>query len=98
MDRDALDAARAVAGVVTAGADEAEQLRRLPPATVDALVAAGLMRLYVPRAYDGPEVDPPTALGAIEEVSRADAAAGWCTMIAATTSSLAGVPSCGSSS
>jgi alkylation response protein AidB-like acyl-CoA dehydrogenase len=86
---DALAAARSVGDVVRAHADEAEQLRRLPAATVDALVAAGLMRLYVPAAYGGPEVDPPTALRAIAEVAAADAAAGWCTMIAATTSSLA---------
>jgi alkylation response protein AidB-like acyl-CoA dehydrogenase len=85
---DALAAARSVAPVVTAGADEAEQLRRLPRSTVDALVAAGLMRLYVPTVYGGPEVDPPTALQAMAEVARADAAAGWCTMIAGTTSSL----------
>ena len=89
MDFDAVGAARGVADAVRAGADEAEQLRRLPPRTVETLVAAGLMRLYVPRAYGGPEVDPPTALRAMEEVARADAAAGWCTMIAATTSSLA---------
>jgi indole-3-acetate monooxygenase len=72
-----------------AGADEAEQLRRLPHSTVDALVAAGLMRLYVPAVYGGPEVDPPSALQAMAEVARADAAAGWCTMIGGTTSSLA---------
>jgi alkylation response protein AidB-like acyl-CoA dehydrogenase len=85
---DALAAARSVASAVRRHADEAEEIRRLPAATVEALVAAGLMRLYVPRAYGGPEVDPPTALQALEEVARADAAAGWCTMIAATTSSL----------
>ena len=86
---DLVAAAEGVAGVVRANADEAEQLRRLPAATVDALVAAGLMRMYVPAAYGGPEVDPPTALQAMEAVAVADAAAGWCTMIAATTSSLA---------
>ena len=85
---DALAAARSVVDVARANADEAERIRRLPAATVDALVAAGLMRLYVPAAYGGPEVDPPTALQAIAEVAAADAAAGWCTMIAATTSSL----------
>ena len=85
---DLVAAAEGVADVVRANADEAEELRRLPPATVDALVAAGLMRMYVPAAYGGPEADPPTALRAMEEVARADAAAGWCTMIAATTSSL----------
>jgi alkylation response protein AidB-like acyl-CoA dehydrogenase len=86
---DLVAAAEGVADVVRANADEAEELRRLPPATVEALVSAGLMRMYVPAAYGGPEADPPTALQAMEAVAVADAAAGWCTMIAATTSSLA---------
>jgi alkylation response protein AidB-like acyl-CoA dehydrogenase len=83
-----LDAASAAAVVARANADEAERTRRLPPRTVDALVASGLMRMCVPRVYDGPEADPVTLVSAIEEVARADGAAGWCTMIAATTSSL----------
>jgi indole-3-acetate monooxygenase len=85
---DLIAAAEGVAGVVRANADEAEELRRLPAATVDALVAAGLMRMYVPAAYGGPEADPPNALAAMEAVAAADGAAGWCTMIASTTSSL----------
>ena len=44
--------------MVAAGADEAEQARRLPAATVDALVAADLMRMGLAAAYDGPEADP----------------------------------------
>ena len=86
---DLVDAAEGVGDVVRRHADEAERIRRLPAATVDALVAAGLMRMYVPAAYGGPAADPPTALRAMEEVARADGEAGWCTMIASTTSSLA---------
>lgn len=84
-----VEAARRVAEVVEAHAGEAEQIRRLPAATVDALTAAGLMRMCVPEAYGGPEVDPVTLVDAIAEVSRADGSAGWCTMIASTTSTLA---------
>jgi alkylation response protein AidB-like acyl-CoA dehydrogenase len=86
---DLVAAAHAVAPIVTANADEAEQLRRLPAATVEALVAAELMRMCVPAEYGGPAADAPTLLRAIEAVAHADGAAGWCTMIASTTSSLA---------
>lgn len=85
---DLVAAAEVVAGVVSEHAEEAERLRRLPPVTVDALVAAGLMRMCVPAVYGGPEADPLTVLHAIEVVAHGDGAAGWCTMIAATTSSL----------
>jgi alkylation response protein AidB-like acyl-CoA dehydrogenase len=44
--------------------------------------------MAVPKAYGGPEVDPPTILQVIERVATADGAAGWCTMIATTTSLL----------
>ena len=54
-----------------------------------ALVDADLMRMALPAAYGGPEADPLTMLTAIEIVARADGAAGWCTMIASTTSSQA---------
>ena len=50
------------------------------------------MRMAVPAAYGGPEADPLTMLTAIETVARADGAAGWCTMIASTTSSQSPVP------
>ena len=69
------------------GADDGrEQARRLPAETVDALVAADLMRMGLAAAYGGPEADPLTMLTAIEILSSADGAAGWCSMIASTTS------------
>jgi indole-3-acetate monooxygenase len=86
---DLLAAAAAVDDVVRTHADEAERIRRLPASTVQALTDAGLMRMCVPAAYGGPEADPMTLVEVIEAVSRSDGAAGWCTMIAATTSSMA---------
>ena len=86
---DLVAAAEAVAAVLAADADEAEQARRLPAATVEALVAADLMRMGLAAAYDGPEADPLTMLDAIEVRSPADGAAGWCSMIASTTASQA---------
>lgn len=83
-----LAAADAAAAVAARHADESEQQRRLPAPVVDALRDAGVLRMCVPAAYGGPEVDPPTMLEVIERVSRADGAAGWCTMIASTTSLL----------
>lgn len=84
-----IEAAHLVVEVVEAHADESERDRRLAPATADALTRAGLMRLCVPTAYGGPEVDPITLIEVIETLSHADGAAGWCSMIASTTSSMA---------
>jgi len=86
--RPLLAAAEAAAAVAGQHADEAEQQRGLPPVVVAALRDAGVLRMCVPAAYGGPEVVPPTMLEVIERVARADGAAGWCTMIASTTSLL----------
>lgn len=79
------DGAAAVAAQHTAEGDE---LRRLPLPVVEALKDAGVLRMCVPAVYGGPEVDPPTILRVIERIAAADGAAGWCTMIATTTSLL----------
>lgn len=78
-----------LAPVLMAEAATGEAERRLPARVVGALTDAGFMRLCVPRRYGGPEVDPITLVSVIEELARADGAAGWCAMIAATTSSMA---------
>lgn len=83
-----ISAAQSVASLVRDRAQEAESARRLPAVVVDALVAAGLMRLFVPRIYGGPEAEPLDGLSAIETVACADGAAGWCVNIASTTSSM----------
>ena len=85
---DLLDRATSLGEVIEAHADDAERNRRLSAATVDALVGADMMRMCVPAVYGGPEIDPPTMIRTIAELARADGAAGWCSMIASTTSSM----------
>jgi alkylation response protein AidB-like acyl-CoA dehydrogenase len=84
-----VDAARGLTEVIESNADDGERIRRLPLAIVKVLRDAQLLRMCVPQVYGGPEVDPVTMVRAIEAVARSDGAAGWCTMIASTTSSMA---------
>jgi alkylation response protein AidB-like acyl-CoA dehydrogenase len=84
-----VDAARGLGDLIEANADDGERIRRLPLTTVKALNDAELFRMCVPHAYGGPEVDPVTMVKAIEAVAHSDGAAGWCAMIASTTSSMA---------
>jgi alkylation response protein AidB-like acyl-CoA dehydrogenase len=86
---DAVAAARTLRPLIEAHAAEGEAQRRLSAPVVDALTRAGLMRLCVPAAYGGPELDPMTVVDVIAAVSEADGATGWCVMIASTTSSMA---------
>jgi len=83
-----VQAAEGIQELVEAHADRAEQQRRLPKRLVQGLRDAQLFRMCVPAAYGGPEADALTMVRAIEAVSCADGAAGWCTMIASTTSSM----------
>ena len=54
-------AARDLADLIEANADDGERIRRLPLTTVKALNDAQLLRMCVPAAYGGPEVDPVTS-------------------------------------
>ena len=85
---DLVDAAEQIQELVEAHADKAESGRRLPKRLVQGLRDAQLFRMCVPKVYGGPEADPITLVRAIEKVATADGAAGWCTMIASTTSSM----------
>lgn len=84
-----VDRAHELRPLIEAHADSGELARRLPPVTVAALTSAGLMRMCVPETYGGPEADPTTLIEAIEALAVADGAAGWCSMIASTTASMA---------
>ncbi|MEX0847246.1 MAG: acyl-CoA dehydrogenase family protein [Ilumatobacteraceae bacterium] len=88
MAVDLVEAAEGVQELVEAHADKAEQQRRMPKRLVQALRDAQLFRMCVPAVYGGPEADPVTLVRAIEKIAIADGAAGWCTMIASTTSSM----------
>ena len=78
-------AAHDIASVAREHAAATERERRLAAPVLDALVGAGLMRLLVPRDLGGAEANVATLVESIEVLSRGDAAAGWCLMIAATT-------------
>jgi alkylation response protein AidB-like acyl-CoA dehydrogenase len=84
VSRAPLDAARALAPRLRAAAADTESARRLAPDLVAAMAEAGLFRLCVPAALGGGEVDAATLVTVLEELGRADGAAGWCAMIAAT--------------
>jgi indole-3-acetate monooxygenase len=79
-----------VRAVALAGADEAERLRTLPEATVSALRASGLFTIGAPRALGGAECDPLTQVEVFEAMTRIDTSAGWCLLIGAMSTALAG--------
>jgi len=70
--------ARRLAPQIEAWADQIEQERRLSQPVLDALFAAGMFRLLLPRSLDGGEVDPATFAAVIEEIAKADASTAWC--------------------
>src|SRR3954453_21717881 len=70
-------AAASLAPQIRAFAEESERSRRLPMPQVEAMAEAGLFRLWIPRTLGGEEADPMTLVRVVEEVSRADGAAGW---------------------
>lgn len=76
--------ARDLQALLSSRASEIEKARRLPPDIARTLAAAGLYRLLVPKSLGGLELDPATAMQAIETIGEADASCGWCVMIAAT--------------
>lgn len=63
--------------VIRRHAGDAEQNRVMAPEIMEALVASGLLRMWVPRAYGGLEADPNESLDVMEQLARIDAATGW---------------------
>lgn len=78
---DLMTGAARVAACARAGAEEAEQLRTMPPDLVDLVRATGLFRMAMPAALGGLEVDPLTIVAAVEAVAEADGSAGWTVLI-----------------
>jgi alkylation response protein AidB-like acyl-CoA dehydrogenase len=77
-DRTVIARAEAVRPDVAAAANDIESTRRLPPALLDKLHAAGLFRLLLPRSSNGIETDPLTFFHVIETIARADGSTAWC--------------------
>lgn len=78
-------AASAIAPLIAEHADAAERERRVPAPLVDALAAAGIFHMFVPRRFGGAEAEPAAGILALEELSKADGSSGWIAMIGATT-------------
>lgn len=79
-----VEAARSLAPLVSEHADAAELERHAQAPVVEALNAAGILHMLVPRALGGAEAHPAEFLAVIEDLARADASAAWIAMIAAT--------------
>lgn len=60
---------------------EFEAERRIPLDVVDVLKSIGAFRLFVPRSHGGLELDLPSGLAIIAELSRIDGSVGWTVMI-----------------
>src|SRR5881396_3906122 len=72
-----LEKVRQIAPVIREHAAGNERDRQLAKPVVDAMLAAGLFRMWIPKAFGGFEVDPVTAMCVFQEVSRLDSATGW---------------------
>ncbi len=80
-----LTAARTLQGELAARAAEMETQRRLPRDLALKLAEAGLFRIVTPSDYGGLEYSPPEIVDVVAAVAEANASAGWCVMIGATT-------------
>jgi indole-3-acetate monooxygenase len=86
-----LDAARALAPLITECSGSIESERRLPEPLVHALIEAGIFKLFVPRALGGGEADPVTVCRIVEELSRVDGSTGWVSMLCTSYGLLSGL-------
>jgi indole-3-acetate monooxygenase len=75
--RSPLDAAQEIAPTIRSCADEIEKNRELPQALFEALAAAGLFQLLIPRSIGGAEIDLPTYVQVLEALGNADASTAW---------------------
>jgi alkylation response protein AidB-like acyl-CoA dehydrogenase len=80
-----VSAAHALAPTIRDRAAETEAARRLPADLAAEIAAAGLFRMAVPKSLGGAEAPPQAIFDALEILGAADAATGWCAMIAGTT-------------
>ena len=76
--------ARDLSPSIRAFVPELERNRALPAELATQLARAGLFRTLLPRSLGGLELEPQQALDTMEAIGQADASAGWCVMIGAT--------------
>ena len=73
-----LDRIAAIAELIEGSGAEGDRIGELPGGLVDALHAARLFRLLLPRVYDGAELSPPAFFRVIEAVAKLDGSTAWC--------------------
>jgi indole-3-acetate monooxygenase len=76
-----LDRARAISGLISEEALASERLGRLTDKVAAALLDANLLSIRLPQADGGLGGTGVELFEAVEEISRADGSAGWCTAI-----------------
>jgi len=67
-----------IADVIGGAGDRNEKLRRLAPEVVDALHEQRLLRMLLPRAFGGDEIDPVTWFNTMEALGKLDGSTAWC--------------------
>ncbi len=75
---DYLARARELAPLIEVAAPRIEAARRFPADVLDALFAAGMFRLLLPRSYGGAEIGLPLFVRICEVLGAADASVAWC--------------------
>jgi len=64
--------------MLAAAAPRIDAARELPPDVLDAMHAAGMFRLLVPRSIGGAELAPATYIQCVEAIAGGDASVAWC--------------------
>jgi len=75
---DPIAQARALRPLLAAAAPRIEAGYELPRDVLDAMHAAGMFRLLVPRALGGVELSPATYVQCVEAIASGDASVAWC--------------------
>jgi alkylation response protein AidB-like acyl-CoA dehydrogenase len=74
---DALAQVRRLAPLVAEHRQAIDRERRLPDAVFEACADAGLFRLWLPKAFGGPELSPLEFMGVVEAAAGLDGSVGW---------------------
>ena len=85
-----IEAVQSLKPEIDAVRDQLDQRRRLPPALVHSMRAAGIFGLWLPRSLGGAALNVVDYVKVIEELARMDGSVGWSASIAASYSRLAG--------
>ena len=82
LQLDVLENVRSMENIVRRYRDQAETEGRLSDQVVQALLQAGVGRLYLPKSLGGLEVDPCTCAAVTQALARVDSSAAWFVMVA----------------